>query len=178
MAPSTPRCEACTGEILDLPAGCQTDAIRASCLTLMQHLLIGQRVTFLLHEKEGRKRSQCFQERVGAHACPVRPWSWRKDRTTFCSLSSQVALLTEFCWQEAEQDGCPGTTWIRSCKLQSIRVSKAIYVTQHKRQRRLPTSSSAWLHQWRQLVAGDSLKGREKGHTIRNHHPSPFSSHH
>lgn len=136
-------------------------------------------MTFLLPEKHGRKQSQCFQERVGTHSHPARPWSWEEGRTTksFCSLSSQVAFLTRCCQQEAKQEVCPGTTWIRDRELQSIRVSKAIFVTQHKWQRQCPTSSSAWLCQWRQLVVGDPLNSKEKGHTIRNHHPFPFSPH-
>lgn len=91
---------------------------------------------FLLPKKQERKRSQCFQEREGAHVHPAQRWLRREHWSTFCSVSSQVPFLTSFCCEEAEPDGCPGTTWIRSRKLRSIRVSKAIFATWHKWHRR------------------------------------------
>lgn len=53
----------------------------------------------------------------------------------FCSLSSHIAFLTLLCQQGAWQDSCPGMNWIRTHKLQSVSISKAIYVIEDEWQR-------------------------------------------
>lgn len=135
---------------------------RLQRLLLNPHAALAHRSVcdFLLPKKQERKRSQCFQEREGAHAHPAQRWVRREHRNTFCSVSSQVAFLTSFCCEAAEPDGCPGTTWIRSRKLRSIRVSKAIFVTRHKRHRRS------------QLCPVASVGAGGVGHSLKGHFQS------